>query len=189
MKFCRIKAGAISFSILTSFLFSGAAIQTAFGEDTSTDATETTWGIISTNDGFDKTLTIYKDADNVGVDDYGDAINYTTEIQCTKKKLTFMVYSAPIGMYPTTTYSSIDGYALTKIDSGKIMKYPYVALKDDSGIFFTSPKTVTTAVLKGKRSFSFKIQSSIQAASVANFTIGDLSSYAIKFKSLGCPLK
>jgi hypothetical protein len=189
MKITSVKASAISLSILTSFLFSAATVQNAFGEDTSIDATETTWGVISTNDGFDKTLTIYKDADNVGIDDYGDAINYTTEIQCTKKKLTFMVYSDPIGMYPTTTFTSIDGYALTKIDSGKIVKYPYVALKDDSGIFFTSPKTVVTAILKGKRTFSFKIQSSIQAASVANFTIGDLSSYATKFKSLGCPLK
>ena len=163
--------------------------QVAYAEDTMSEATETTWGLISTNDGFDKTLTVYKDGDNYGIDDYGDEITYTAEIQCSKKKLTFMIYSDPIGIYPSTTFSSIDGYALAKIDSGKILKYPYIALKDSSGIFFSSPKTVTTAILKGKSKFSFKIPSSIQNATVANFSIGDLSSYAGKFKSLGCPLK
>jgi hypothetical protein len=164
-------------------------ITPAHAEDTMSDATESTWGVISTNDGFDKTLTIYKDGDNYGLDDYGDQITYTAEIQCSKKKLTFMVYSDPIGIYPSTTFSSIDGYALAKIDSGKIVKYAYIALKDSSGIFFNSPKTVTAAVLKGKNKFSFKIPSSIQNATVANFSIGDLASYVTKFKSLGCALK
>lgn len=164
-------------------------IPAAYAEDAMTDATETTWGVISTNDGFDKTLTIYKDGDNFGLDDFGDEVTYTAEIQCSKKKLTFMVYSDPIGIYPSTTFSSIDGYAQAKIDNGKIVKYPYIALKDSSGIFFSSPKTVTSAVLKGKNTFSFKIPSSIQNSTVANFSIGDLPSYVGKFKSLGCALK
>ena len=45
------------------------------------EATESTWGIISSDDGFDKKLTIYKDGDNYGIDDYGDDIEYTIEIQ------------------------------------------------------------------------------------------------------------
>lgn len=161
----------------------------SIAEDTYIEATESTWGTISTNDGFDKTLTIYKDGDNKGIDDYGDDISYTIEIQCSKKKLVVMVYSYPIGIYPTTTFTSIDGYALTKIDLGKVVKHPYIALKDSSGIQFKTPKPLTTAILKGKRTFSFKIPSSIQNNTVANFSIGNLPSYGSKFKSLGCPLK
>jgi hypothetical protein len=161
----------------------------SIAEDTYIEATESTWGTISTNDGFDKTLTIFKDGDNVGIDDYGDDIDYTIEIQCSKKKLVVMVYSDPIGIYPTTTFTSIDGYALTKIDSGKVVKHPYIALKDSSGIQFKTPKPLTTAILKGKKTFSFKIPSSIQNDTVANFSIGDLPSYVSKFKSLGCSLK
>ena len=162
---------------------------TATAEDIYEEATDTTWGLISSNDGFDKKLTVYKDGDNFGLDDYGDEITYTAEIQCSKKKLIFMVYSDPIGIYPSTTYTSIDGYALTKVDSGKIVKYSYIALKDSSGIQFRTPKPLTTAILKGKKTFSFKIPSSIQNDTVANFSIGDLASYASKFKSLGCPLR
>lgn len=161
----------------------------ADAEDTFTEATESSWGLSTSNDGFDKTLMIYKDGDNLGFDDYGDEVTYTIEIQCTKKKLVAMVYSDPIGMYPSTTFTAIDGYAQAKVDSGKIVKYPYIALKDSSGIQFKSPKTVTTAILKGKKTFSFKIPSSIQNDSVAKFSIGDLNSYVSKFKSSGCPLK
>ena len=153
------------------------------------EATELTWGVISSNDGFDKKLTIYKDGDNFGTDDFGDDIDYTIEIQCSKKKLVVLVYSDPIGIYPTTTFTSIDGYALAKIDTGKIVKHAYIAMKDSSGIQFKSPKTVTTAILKGRKTFSFKIPSSIQNDTVTNFSIGDLASYTSKFKSLGCPLK
>ena len=161
----------------------------ASAEDTFIEATDSTWGTIASNDGFEKKLTIYKDGDNFGISDYGDDITYTIEVQCSKKKLVVMVYSDPIGIYPSTTFTSIDGYALTKIDSGKIVKHPYIALKDSSGIQFKTPKPLTTAILKGKNTFSFKIPSSIQNDTVANFTIGDLSSYAAKFKSLGCSLK
>ena len=162
---------------------------TATAEDTYEEATDATWGLITRDDGFDKKLTIYKDGDNVGLDDYGDEITYTAEIQCSKKKLNFLVYSEPTGIYPSTTFTSIDGYALGTVDSGKIVKYPYLSMKDSSGIFFKTPKTVTTAILKGKKTFAFKIPSSIQNDTVANFSIGDLASYVSKFKSLGCPLK
>ena len=162
---------------------------TATAEDTYEEATDATWGLITRDDGFDKKLTIYKDGDNVGLDDYGDEITYTAEIQCSKKKLNFLVYSEPTGIYPSTTFTSIDGYALGKVDSGKIVKYPYLSMKDSYGIFFKTPKTVTTAILKGKKTFAFKIPSSIQNDTVANFSIGDLASYVSKFKSLGCPLK
>jgi len=163
--------------------------QIAVAEETYVEATDSTWGVISSNDGFDKKLTIYKNGDNYGIDDFGDDIDYTIEIQCSKKKLVVLVYSDPIGIYPTTTFTSIDGYALAKIDTGKIVKHPYIAMKDSSGIQFKSAKTVTTAILKGRKTFSFKIPSSIQNDTVANFSIGDLASYVSKFKSLGCPLK
>ena len=172
-----------------SILFGSSIQPIAYAADTYTEATELTWGVITNDDGFVKTITIYKEGDNTGSDDFGDDITYTTEIQCTKKKLTFMVYSEPIGIYPATSFTSIDGYALTKVDSGKIVKYSYIALKDFSGIQLKTPKTFTTAILKGKKTFSLKIPSSIQNDTVANFSIGDLSSFVSKFKSLGCPLK
>jgi hypothetical protein len=183
----RLLVATVSVGIAITLAFS---IQySAVAADTYTEATDSTWGVITSNDGFEKTLTIYKDGDNTGTDDFGDDITYTTEIQCTKKKLTFMVYSDPIGIYPTTSFTSIDGYALTKVDSGKIVKYAYIALKDSSGIQLKTPKPFTTAILKGKRAFSLKIPSSIQNDTVTNFLIGDLASYVTKFKSLGCPLK
>ena len=179
----------VAFGALVTFALGLLVPYNAIAADTYIEATESTWGVISNNDGFDKTLTIYKEGDNLGTTDYGDDITYTTEIQCTKKKLTFMVYSDPIGIYPTTTYTSIDGYALAKIDTGKIVKYSYIALKDSSGVQFKTPKPLTTAILKGRNTFSFKIPSSIQNDTVANFSIGDLAIYVSKFKSLGCPLK
>ena len=157
--------------------------------DTFIEATHSTWGTITSNDGFVKKFTIYKDGNNVGISDAGTDITYTIEVQCSKKKLGVIVYSDPIGLFPSTTFTSIDGYALTKIDSGKIVKYPYIALKDSSGISFMIPKPLTTAILKAKKTFSFKIPSSIQNDTVANFTIGDISSYVAKFKTLGCSLK
>lgn len=160
----------------------------AHAEDIYTDETETTWGVISSDDGFSKSYTIYKDALNVGYSDFGTENTYSMEIQCEKKKLEVLVYADPIGMYPTTDLSRV-GYAQVKIDSGKISKYKYLSLKDSSGIGIWSPKTLTTAMLKGKRQVAFKIASSIQADTVANFALADLSKYVNKFKSLGCPLK
>jgi hypothetical protein len=172
------------------FLFPVAFIpSSAEAQDSSVLATDTTWGTIAANDGFDQKFTIYKDGDNLGVSDFGDDITYTIEVQCSKKKLSVLVYSDPIGIYPSTSFGSIDGYALTKIDSGKIIKYSYISLRDSSGIQLNTPKSLTSAILKGKGTFSFKIPSSIKNDTVATFSIGDFPSYAAKFKSLGCPLK
>jgi len=182
----------ISAVALTTSLVIALGILTpnnANAKDSYTEATKSTWGTISTNDGFVKTFTIYKYGNNVGIDDYGDEISYTMEIQCSKKKLVVLVYSEPIGIYPTTSFTSIDGYALTRVGSGKVVKRPYIAMKDYSGIQFKTPKPLTTSILKGKSTFSFKIPSSIQNDTVAKFSIGNLPSYASKFKSLGCPLK
>jgi hypothetical protein len=158
----------------------------AFAGDTFTETTESEWGVISTNDGFEKSYTIYKDGDEQGYDDM--LITYTIEIQCTKKKLSVLIYSDPLGMYPTTTFSSIDGYALARVDSGKINKFSYVALKDYSGIALLNDKQFTTAILKGKK-FAVKVPSNVQNDTVAKFSVADLSSHSAKFKSLGCSLK
>jgi hypothetical protein len=158
----------------------------AFAGDTFTEATESEWGVISTNDGFEKSYTIYKDGDEYGYDDM--LITYTIEIQCTKKKLSVLIYSDPLGMYPTTTFNSIDGYALTRVDSGKINKFSYVALKDYSGIALLNDKQFTTAILKGTK-FAVKVPSNVQNDTVAKFSVADLSSHSAKFKSLGCSLK
>lgn len=158
----------------------------AFAGDTYTEATDTEWGIISTNDGFEKSYTIFKDGDEQGYDDM--LITYTIEIQCTKKKLAVLIYSDPLGMYPTTTFNSIDGYALARIDNGAVKKFSYVALKDYSGISLLNDKQFTTAILKGKK-FAVKVPSSIQNDTVAKFSTANLNSHVSKFKSLGCSLR
>ena len=158
----------------------------AIAGDTYTEATESRWGVISTNDGFDKSYTIYRDADEQGYDDM--LITYTIEIQCTKKKLAVLIYSDPIGMYPATTFSSIDGYALTRVDNGRVSRFSYVSLKDYSGISLLNDKQFTTAILRGKK-FAVKVPSNIQNDTVAKFSIGNLSSHVSKFKSLGCSLR
>lgn len=140
------------------------------------------------DDGFSKSYTLYKYALNIGSSDFGSEIRYSIEIQCEKKKLSFLVYSDPIGIYPTTDLGRV-GYAQVKIDSGKISKYKYIGFKDSSGIAIWSPKVLTNAMLKGKRQVAFKIPSSIQADTVAKFALADLRDYVAKFKSLGYSLK
>ena len=160
----------------------------AHAEDSFELDTETSWGIVASDDGFTKKYTIFKTASNYGYSDFGTESTYTIELQCEKKKLGVIVYSDPIGMYPTDSLSGI-GYALVKIDSGKIIKHKFQTMGDSSGIAIWTPKTLTSAMLKGKRQVAFKIASSIQADTVANFALADLSKYVNKFKSLGCPLK
>lgn len=168
--------------ILAPFIFSPAAV----ADTEYVDETETTWGSIAKDDGFSRTFTIYKTADNYGVTDFGDNIEYTIEIQCTKKRLSVLAYGDP-DIFPDTGLG-FKGTAQMKVGNGKIVKQSFTALKDFSGVSFNSPKTVTTAILKGSTTFSFKIPSSVQNDAVMNFTIHDLPSYKAKFKSLGCAL-
>ena len=177
-----------SISAIVVFLVFSASTPSATAEDTYIEATETTWGEITSDDGFSKSFTIFKESSNVGISDYGDDIEYSIEIQCEQKELTVLVYADPIGIYPTNDFNRV-GYGLVKIDSGKIVKYKYVALKDSSGVNFWSSKLLTSNMLKGKRQVAFKIPSSVQNDTVANFQIGNLASYSSRFKSLGCPLK
>lgn len=174
--------------VLALITFLGTGTGTAYAGDIFTEATKDSWGAISSNDGFSSSYTIYKDADNTGYDDSGTEITYTIEFQCKSKSLTVLVYADPIGIYPTTNLSGY-GVALGRIDSGKIVKYNYFGMKDNSGIGLTAPKVFTTAALKAKQKIAFKIPSSIQADAVANFSIGNLSSYVSKFKNLGCQLR
>ena len=153
-----------------------------------TDATTYSWGTIYTNDGFEKTFTIYKESDNYGVTEYGDEITYTIEFQCTKKKIEVLLYSDPIGIYPSSNFNQ-RGSGLMRVDGGKIQKISYVTLKDSSGIAFWTPKTISRAFLQGSKDVLFKIPSSVQNDAVARFIVGDFNDYASKFKSLGCSLR
>ena len=160
----------------------------AHADDIYEEDTETSWGIVASDDGFTKKYTIFKTALNSGYSDLGTESTYTIEIQCEKKKLGVIIYADPIGIYPTDDLSGI-GYALVRIDSGKIIKHKFQKMGDSSGIALWTPKTLTSAMLKGKRQAAFKIASTIQADTVANFALADLSNYVNKFKSLGCSLK
>ena len=140
------------------------------------------WDEIDNNDGFSRRYTIYIDGDNT--DDDGN--NYFMEVQCSAKKLTVLVYTDPVGMYPDTNRSGL-GTALVRIDGGKIKSYTYKRMSDSSGIALKSPKVLTSAMLKGRVKIAFKIPA-IYGYQVANFAISDFSSYQATFKSRGCPL-
>ena len=152
------------------------------------EPTDLTWGTIYSDDGFSKSFTVYKYGTQNAYDDLGIETSYNLEVQCENRELTVLVYAGPIGIYPASGLNRI-GTAQVKVDSGKIVKYKYVAMKDSAGIVIWSPKLLTTAALKGKRQVAFKIPSSIQNDAVAIFQLGDLANYVAKFKSLGCPLK
>lgn len=141
------------------------------------------WTEINSNDGFSKRYTIYIDGDNTDRDDN----NYFMEVQCSAKKLTVLVYTEPVGMYPDTNLSGY-GTALVRIDGGKIKNYTYVRMSDSSGISLKSPKVLTSAMLKGGTKLAFKIPA-IDGYHVANFAISDFSSYQATFRSRGCPLR
>ena len=172
----------IAFILIALFI----PASSAFASEQYKEATESTWGVISTNDGFDKSYIVFMDGIEQGYNDM--LVTYTIEIQCTKKKLVVIIYSDPIGIFPSTSFNSIDGYALTRVDNGKINKFSYVAMKDYSGISLWNDKQFTTAILKGKK-FGIKIPSDVQNDTVANFSVANLNSHAAKFKSLGCSLK
>ena len=159
----------------------------SIAEDQYTEETETTWGSISSDDGFEKTFTIYATQDNEAYDDYGDAIEYTIEVQCSKRRLSVLVYGDP-DIYPETGLG-FKGTAQMKVDSGKITKHYFTMLKDFSGIAFNSPKTITSAISKSKKTVSFKIPSSVNADAVMTFSKNDFNSYLAKFKTLGCNLR
>ena len=168
-------------------LISLTSIQSSHAEDEYIEDTEYSWGSIYSDDGFEKVFTLYKDSDNYGVTEYGDDVVYTVEIQCSKKKLSVLVYGDP-DIYPETGLG-FKGTAQMKVDAGKIVKHSYTVLRSYSGVSFNSPKTITKAILSSRDTFSFKIPSSIQSDAVANFSKLDFVSYVSKFKSLGCPLK
>jgi hypothetical protein len=145
------------------------------------------WNTDSLNDGFAKKFVLSKMAKNQGYY-VGISISYWAEIQCSNKKLTFLIYSTPLDIRPQFSSSGV-GTALVKIDDGKQIKTSYLRMKDGSGVSISNPKTLTAAIIKGSDKFSIKISSTSKADTVANFTIGNLESHAAKFKSLGCPLK
>jgi hypothetical protein len=159
----------------------------SIAEEEYTEETETTWGSISSDDGFEKKFTIYATQDNEAYDDYGDAIEYTIEVQCSKRRLSVLVYGDP-DIYPETGLG-FKGTAQMKVDSGKITKHYFTTLKDYSGIAFNSPKTITSAISKSKKTLSFKIPSSVNADAVMTFSKNDFNSYLTKFKTLGCSLR
>jgi hypothetical protein len=173
--------------LVATLCFSLVPLNFVYAEDDFIDETESTWGSIYSDDGFKKTFTIFRTADNFGIDDYGDKIEYTMEVQCSQKKLSVLLYGDP-DIYPETGLG-FKGTAQMKIDSGKITKQYFTSLKDFSGVAFNSPKVITAAISKSKATVSFKIPSSVNDDAVATFSKLDFNSYYGKFKSLGCLLK
>lgn len=145
------------------------------------------WEVINHNDGFSKTFTLTRDSEDSDTDEYGNSITHTLEIQCTNKKLGLLLYSSSPGIFPKTNLSNL-GTGSFKVDAGKVTTFSYVAMNDQSGVSAVYPKTLTTAILKAKKSFSFKVLSEVQGPTVANFVIADIKKYLSKFKSLSCGL-
>jgi hypothetical protein len=145
------------------------------------------WEPINNNDGFSKTFTVTRDSEDSDTDEYGNSITHTLEIQCTNKKLGLLLYSSSPGIFPKTNLSNL-GTGSFKVDTGKVTTFSYVAINDQSGVSALYPKVLTSAILKAKKTFSFKILSGVQGPTVANFVVADIKKYVSKFKSLGCGL-
>jgi len=141
------------------------------------------WTYSEDDDGFRKRSSLYIGGDNTD----SDGNDFYLEVQCSKKKLSVLVYSDPVGMYPDVNLRGL-GSAQVRIDSQKISNYSYGRMSDSSGIYLRSPKAFTTAILKGRSKVAVKIPA-LYGYEVANFPISDFADYSGRFKSLGCPLK
>lgn len=146
---------------------------------------DSVWVYGASNDGFSKSIYVYREAENV---DYESDIKvtHTIGIECTKKLLKVYVWDDPLDMYPDTKLNGY-GSVLVKFDNGKISPYTFVHLDDYSGFSLTKAKTFTTALLKSKEKFAFKVGVS-GGYMVANFAKSDIQKYVAKFKAAGCAL-
>ncbi len=181
------KRNCLKSLLILSILIFNVNNNFAVAADDFVEATQYSWGQIYSDDGFDQTFTIFKESDNFGVSEYGDDIKYTIEVQCSKKSLDVLLYSEPIGMYASSNLNR-RGTARMKVDQGPIRNISYVVLSDSQGINFWNARSVSSAILKGRKTFSFKVPSSIQFDAVASFTVGDFSDYVSKFRKRGCRL-
>ena len=154
----------------------------SYDDDLNALCMDNPWQEIVNNDGFSSRYTVYIDGDNT--DDDGN--DYFIEVQCSARKLSVLVYTEPVGMYPDVNRRGI-GTALVRIDGGKIKNFTYRRMKDSSGISLVAPKVLTSSMLKGSSKLSFKIPA-IYGYQVVNFALNDFNSYQTTFKNRGCSL-
>ena len=144
------------------------------------------WNWVSENDGFTSYIGVWIDADLMSDED-GIDVTTTLFITCEKRKLSVQVSADPIGMYPDTNLRNI-GTAQVRIDSKKVQNFSYVNLSDSSGVAFSSPKKLTSAILSGNSKVRIKI-GTISGYNVSAFPKSDIGSYSSKFQKKGCALR
>lgn len=121
-----------------------------------------------------------------------DYLDYDFAIECkSKKQLEISLVSDPKGMKPILNANGT-GYAQIKIDGGKFMKYAYVEI-DRLTVKFAPTISVSSdallaAMLKGKQQIVIVAPTAVSSNSTYTIKLGNLKSYANKFKSAGCPL-
>jgi hypothetical protein len=152
-----------------------------YGYDAASNAlcTDNPWQVIVDNDGLYIVYTTGEFTDDMGND-------YFIEVQCNARKLSVLVYTEPIGMYPDVNRRGV-GTALVRIDGGKLKNFTYRRLKDSSGVSLVSTKALTSSMLKGKSKLFFKIPAPFYQ--VVDFSLFGFSSYQSAFKARGCSLK
>jgi hypothetical protein len=148
------------------------------------EQTLSTWGVGTATSDIDGSIThfIFKNHESNGT------YYYRVDIECKNKKLEFFVSGFDL---PIDGKVDSKGYGITqvKIDAGKGTNFKYMSSDETYSIKILSPKSLTTALLKGNKKVTFKVESSSMGNQIIDISIGDLKKYEVKFKSLGCPLK
>ena len=143
------------------------------------------WTLDDSSDAFSKSFNLQQDADEVNSSGSID-IYYHLIFGCEAKKLSVIVYSAPLDMYPRTALNG-SGSGQVKFDSGKVSTFAYRHLSNYSGFYLTSPKTFAQSLLNAKTKVAFKV-SNMDGPLVMTFAKADLKDYLTKFSKAGCSL-
>jgi hypothetical protein len=121
-----------------------------------------------------------------------DYLDYDFNVECTwKKQFVVSLVAFPKGVKPTLNSDGI-GYAQIKIDDGKFTKFAYVNM-DEMTVKFAqtsagSSDALMAAILKGKQQIVIKASTATSSNFTFTIKLGNLKSYAGKFKSTGCSL-
>lgn len=135
------------------------------------------WKFSNRNDGFNKWISLVI---NSADDEFSTGDQSQLEITCTNKKLAVNVYFE----FPDSF--GWKGAGQYRIDNGSGKKFTYTVDKSISYIWVDAPKVLTSSLLKSKEKVSFRLVNSY--ARILVFPKSDLSKWANKFRSVGCPL-
>ena len=147
--------------------------------------TPITWDLTDTSDAFSHSFILDIRADEIGGTVYVDSLYHLT-LECNSKKLSVVVSSAPLDLYPNSNLQGV-GSASVKYDNGKVGTFSYHDLQNFSGFYFLTPQVFTQSLITAKSTVALKVNT-LDGPDVMTFPIADLASYISKFSSAGCSL-